>query len=106
MYVVKEINREMLCKVDYDVQRRCDNESTIKLALNSIYHGRMKHVEIRHHCLREKVLEKEVVLKEISIKEQVAVIFTKALIKPKFEYFRAALGVVDRKYALRGSFKN
>lgn len=97
---------EMLHKVDYAVQLRCDNESAIKLASNPIFHGRTKHIEVRHHYIREKVLDQEVVLKGISTNEQVADIFTKALVKPKFEYFRAALGVIDRKFALRGSVKN
>ncbi|XP_060202668.1 xyloglucan endotransglucosylase/hydrolase protein 22-like [Lycium barbarum] len=76
-------------------EAKCDNESAVKLALNPIFHGQTKHIEVCHHYIREKILENDVVLKEISTNEQVAYIFTKALVKPKFEYFRAALGVID-----------
>lgn len=103
---LKRLIGEMLCKVDYAVQIRCDNESAIKLASNPIFDGRTKHIEVCHHYIREKVLEQEVVSKGISTNEQVADIFTKSLIKPKFEYFRATLGIVDHKHALRGSVKN
>jgi len=103
---LKRLIGEMMCKVDYAIQIRCDNESAVKLASNPIFHGRTKHIEVRHHFIREKVLDQEVILKGISTNEQVADIFTKALIKPKFEYFRAALGVIDSKHALRGSVKN
>lgn len=99
---LKRLIGEMLCKVDHAIQIRCDNESAVKIASNLIFHGRTKHIEVRHHYIREKVLEQEVVLKGISTNEQVADIFTKALIKLKIEYFRDTLGVFDRNHALRG----
>lgn len=52
------------------------------------------------------MLDQEVILKGISTNEQVVDIFTKALIKHKFEYFRVAFGVIDSKHSLRGSVKN
>ncbi|KAL0433338.1 UNVERIFIED_CONTAM: Retrovirus-related Pol polyprotein from transposon TNT 1-94 [Sesamum latifolium] len=103
---LKRLIEDMLHKVDYPVQIRCDNESTIKLASNPVFHGRTKHIEIRHHYIREKVLEQEIELKSISTNEQVADIFTKALGKSKFEYYRIALGIIDPEDALRGSDRN
>ena len=37
---------------------KCDNQSSIKLAHNPIYHARTKHVEIQHHFVREKIHSK------------------------------------------------
>ena len=34
---------------------KCDNQSTIKLVSNSIYHARSKHIEIQHHFVRERI---------------------------------------------------
>ena len=93
-------------KVDYVVKLQCDNESDIKLASNPIFHGRKKHIEVRHHFIREKVLNQEIELKGVHTSAQVADIFTKALQKHDFEKFRAALGIIDNKYALRGSMTN
>ncbi|KAK9120307.1 hypothetical protein Syun_017924 [Stephania yunnanensis] len=86
---------DILCKVEYAVLIKCDNESTVKLASNPIFHARTKHIEVRHHFIREKVLSQEIELQGISTNNQVADIFTKALGKAKFEEFRAALGVVN-----------
>ncbi|TYH45165.1 hypothetical protein ES332_D11G245900v1 [Gossypium tomentosum] len=66
----------------------------------------MKHIEVRHHFVRGKVLSEEIELVNIRTNDQVADIFTKVLVKPKFQQFRDALGVLDRKHALRGSVKN
>lgn len=103
---LKCLMEDIFSKVDYVVQICCDNESAIKLASNPVFHGRTKHVEVHHHFVREKVLNQEIELQGISTCNQVADIFTKALAKAKFEGFRVALGVVDRKYALRGSVAN
>ena len=58
---------------------KCDNQSSIKLAYNPIYHARTKHIEIQHHFVREKIQEKEIVLTYCNTIENVANIFTKPL---------------------------
>ena len=103
---LKRLVEDMLYQVNYAVQIKCDNESAVKLASNPIFHARTKHIEVRHHFIREKVLSEEIALTSVRTNEQVADIFTKALVKPKFLFFRDALGVVDSKLALRGSIKN
>ncbi|WP_286497641.1 Ty1/Copia family ribonuclease HI, partial [Escherichia coli] len=53
-----------------------------------VYHAWTKHIEVHYHYVREKVLDGELELAYVSIDEQVADIFTKALGKVLFEYFR------------------
>lgn len=103
---LKRLVGDMMGKFEYVVEVKCDNESTIKLASNPVFHARTKHIEVRHHYIREKVLDQEIELKGIPTDAQVADIFTKALEKPKFDFFRAALGVTSRESALRGNVKN
>eukprot|EP01018_Ginkgo_biloba_P009783 Gb_07759 [translate_table: standard] len=33
----------------------CDNQSTIKLAKNPVFHARTKHIEVHHHFIRELI---------------------------------------------------
>ena len=84
----------------------CDNESSIKLSSNPVFHRRTKHIEVHYHFVREKVLSKEIELKKIHTKEQLADIFTKALEKPLFEKFREGLGLMKREHALKGGVTN
>ena len=81
----------------------CDNESAIKLAENPVFHARTKHIDIHYHFIQEKVLNQEIELHAISTTKQVADGFTKALSRTKFEAFRRALGLADRRNAIRGS---
>ena len=54
--------------------------------------------------MREKVLDGQIDLAYVRTAEQVADIFTKALGKEKFEYFRGRLGVLEMDIvSLRGS---
>jgi hypothetical protein len=71
----------------------CDNQSSLKLAKNPLFHARTKHIEVGHHFVREKALEGKIKLDYIPTDLQLADILTKALPRVKFEKHRAALGL-------------
>ena len=62
-----------------------DNTWIVKISKNPIFHSKTKHIDIKYHVLREKVVEKEIKLEYINTEEQIANIFTKALLKDTFE---------------------
>lgn len=103
---LKKLIKDIISEVDYYVEIKRDSESAIKLASKPIFHAKIKHIKVRYHFIREKVLNQEIALRKVCTNNQTAYIFTKALAKLKFEYFRVALGVLDRKHALRRSVKN
>jgi rRNA processing protein Gar1 len=80
--------------VDAHVVIYCDNINSILLANNSVYHARMKHIEVHYHFIREKVLTKEIDLIHVSTENQVANIFTKALGINKLRKFFKMFGVL------------
>ena len=41
---------------NYTMELYCNNQSTIKIAENPIFHARTKHVKVHYHFIREKVL--------------------------------------------------
>jgi hypothetical protein len=73
----------------------CDNQSSIKLAKNPVFHARTKHIEVCHHFVRECALRGEIQLDYISTDINPADILTKALPRPKFEKHRTNLGLVS-----------
>lgn len=100
---LKRLIQELSSAFNYSVSIHCDNKSAIKLVRNSVFHARTKHIETHYHFVQEKVLTQDIKLLKIRTEDQVVDIFTKALVKAKFEEFREALGVVNSKFALRGS---
>jgi hypothetical protein len=77
---------------------KCDNQSSIKLANNLVYHARSKHIETQHHFIREKMQSKEIDIIYCNTNENMVDIFTKPLGKTKFEIFRNQLGVVENTF--------
>lgn len=71
-----------------------DNQGSLNLSHNPIYHGRTKHIEVRHHFIREKILSGEINLEYVPTDEQLADIMTKALGRTAFERLRNQLGLV------------
>ena len=65
-----------------------DNQSSIQLSKNHVFHDRSKHIEIIYHFIRDYVQRGFVDLHYISTDEQVADILTKSLGRGKFIYFR------------------
>jgi hypothetical protein len=81
---------------------KCDNQSSINLAKNPIFHARTNHVDAQFHFVREKLQSNEITLMYCNTSENVADIFTKPLGKIKFELFREMLGVEVNPFSIKG----
>ncbi|GJY06201.1 hypothetical protein Tco_0373255 [Tanacetum coccineum] len=71
----------------------CDNRSAIALCCNNVQHSRSKHIDIRHHFIREQVEKGVVELYFVTTDYQLADIFTKALLRERFEFLLPRLGM-------------
>ena len=69
----------------------CDNQSSIKLSYNPVFHERSKHFEIDFHFTRQKAEDNSIKVEFISSQDQPADILTKSLGRVKFEDCRAKL---------------
>ena len=85
---------------------KCDNQSSIKLANNPIFHARIKHVYAQFHFVREKLQSNEIDLIYCNTCENTIDIFTKPLGKVKFELFREMLGVAVNPFSIKGRLGN
>lgn len=78
---------------DSHLTLHCDNQGSINLAKNPIFHARTKHIELQHHYVRERLLAGEILVKYIATSENPADMLTKALSKWKFEQHRSFIGM-------------
>ncbi|GJV60235.1 retrovirus-related pol polyprotein from transposon TNT 1-94 [Tanacetum coccineum] len=70
-----------------------DNRSAIALCCNNAQHSPSKHIDIRHHFIREQVEKGVVELYFVTTDNQLADIFTKALLRERFEFLFPLLGM-------------
>ncbi|GKC97619.1 hypothetical protein Tco_1167894, partial [Tanacetum coccineum] len=63
-----------------------DNESTICIVKNPVYHSKTKHIEIRHHFIRDCYEKKLISVEKIHTDLNVADLLTKLFDGPRFNY--------------------
>ncbi|GJZ86260.1 hypothetical protein Tco_0657870 [Tanacetum coccineum] len=61
-----------------------DNESTICIVKNPVYHSKTKHIEIRHHFIRDSYEKKLIRVEKIHTDFNVADLLTKAFDGPRY----------------------
>ena len=70
-----------------------DNQATIAISHNPVFHGKTKHFNIKLFFLREVQKEESVTLVYCKSEDQLADLFTKPLPISKFEFLRQKISV-------------
>ncbi|GBM10922.1 Retrovirus-related Pol polyprotein from transposon TNT 1-94 [Araneus ventricosus] len=74
--LLSELDLGILCK---QITISMDNNSAIKLAENSLFHSRTKHIDMRHHFIRDILEDGKIAVKHVSTSKMGADILTKPL---------------------------
>ncbi|GJZ64580.1 putative ribonuclease H-like domain-containing protein [Tanacetum coccineum] len=72
-----------------------DNESTICIVRNPVFHSKTKHIEIRHHFIRDSYEKRLIYVIKIHTDQNVTDLLTKAFDVIKFQYLIASIGMLN-----------
>ncbi|GJR98423.1 retrovirus-related pol polyprotein from transposon TNT 1-94 [Tanacetum coccineum] len=72
-----------------------DSQSAIALSCNTVQHSRTKHIAVRYHFIKDQVENEVVELYFVKTDYQLADIFTKALVRERFEFLIHRLGMLS-----------
>ncbi|GKB24308.1 putative ribonuclease H-like domain-containing protein [Tanacetum coccineum] len=72
-----------------------DNESTICIVKNPVYHSRTKHIEIRHHFIRDCYEKRLIDVVKIHTDNNVADLLTKGFDVTRFNFLVVSIGMLN-----------
>ncbi|GJV98549.1 putative ribonuclease H-like domain-containing protein [Tanacetum coccineum] len=72
-----------------------DNESTICIVKNPVFHSKTKHIEIRHHFIRDAYEKKLIQVLKIHTDDNVADLLTKAFDVSRFNFLIINIGMIN-----------
>ncbi|GJR46785.1 putative ribonuclease H-like domain-containing protein [Tanacetum coccineum] len=72
-----------------------DNESTICIVKNLVYHSRTKHIEIRHHFIRDCYEKRLIDVVKIHTDNNVADLLTKGFDVTRFNFLVVSIGMLN-----------
>ena len=73
----------------------CDNQGSIALSKDNKFHAHTKHINVRYHFIHECVADGKIELSYVPTNDNVLDVFTKVLLKLKFQQFVKILGLKE-----------
>ncbi|GJW50148.1 putative ribonuclease H-like domain-containing protein [Tanacetum coccineum] len=81
-----------------------DNESTICIVKNPVFHSKTKHIEIRHHFIRDSYEKRLIQVIKIHTDHNVADLLTKAFDVSRFNFLVASIGLELKGYLINNGY--
>ena len=87
--------QELRFRKDEQMKLICDNQATLHIAYNPVFHEKTKHIEVDCYFIREKNESGCMATSFVNSNDQLADIFTKSLRGPKIKFICDKLGAYD-----------
>ena len=93
--LLHQLLTEVGIKTSVPTKIRCDNQTALHIASNSVFHERTKHIKIDCHFVHEKIQLGLISTGYVKTGEQLGDIFTKALSGDQVSYLCNKLGIIN-----------
>lgn len=91
---LKRLMKDVIPEWDETIPLICDNQSTIQLIRNPVFHQRTKHIDVKYYFVRERQEAGDIDVSYISTNDQLADPLTKILPNTRFSILRELMGIL------------
>jgi hypothetical protein len=91
---LKRLMKDVTPEWDKSIPLLCDNQSTIQLIRNPVFHQRTKHIDVKCYFVRRRQEAEDIDVSYISTNDQLADPLTKILPNPRFSSLRELMGIL------------
>ena len=92
---IKHLFEELKFVVKVPIAMHCDNQATIPIAPNTVFHERNKHIEVNCHITLQNEEDGVIALPYVSTRVQIGKMFPKTLCKIHLDLLCNKLGLYD-----------
>ena len=92
---LKHLLQELRFRKDEQMKLICDNQVTLYISSNPIFHEKTKHIEVDCHFIKQKIASGCMTTNFVNFNDQLANILTNSLKGPKIKYICDKLGAFD-----------
>ncbi|XP_038896371.1 uncharacterized mitochondrial protein AtMg00810-like [Benincasa hispida] len=92
---ISQLLKDLQVKILMPTTIFCDNQAVIVIASNPMFHERTKHIEIDYHFVQDKIAYGFLKVLPIQSSQQLADMFTKALLTSVLSKLVSKLGIID-----------
>ena len=89
---LKHLLQELRFGKNEQMKLICDNQATLHISSNPVFHERTKHTEVDCHFIIEKITSGCMTISLVNSNDQLADIITKSLRGPRIKYICDKLG--------------
>ena len=92
---LKHLLQKLRFGKDEQIKLICDNQATLHILSNPVFHERTKHIEVDCHFIIENIASGCMTTSFFNSNDQLAYIFTKSLRGPRIKYIYDKLDAFD-----------
>ena len=92
---LKHLLQELRFRKDGQMKLICDNQDTLHISSNTVFHERTKHIKVNCHFIREEIASGCITISFVNSNDQLADICTRSLRGPRIKYIYDKLSTFD-----------